>query len=285
MEWSHQQANRWQLNGVCIEHYILAIYIGIVIFLLTLFQCFRVDNFISRVVWFSDFWSITLLLITFKCCGLLQPLPATWGLVSMWTGEEESPSDGSSLLVLNCQGVSDAFLDRWCAIPIDGMSDGVSSSAKQVSSDLASLGWWRGGNSAQTRTAPSAPRYPLSGGSRIYWIWSSASSLHGFDAEMSWRMTVLPRFNTRDLGKWRASGSAFKLPTETLVFSGKFKRCTNDLSPSNPLQSLEETHICTSRTSSARSTGSGLTRGVCCCSPTTPRRVPAPWALIRFYGP
>ena len=52
------------------------------------------------------------------------------------------PSDGSSLLVLIRQRVSDAFLDRWCVLPFDGRSDGVTCSAKQVTSDLT--GVWVG---------------------------------------------------------------------------------------------------------------------------------------------
>ena len=51
--------------------------------------------------------------------------------------EGVSPSDGSSLLVLIRQRVSDAFLDRWCVLPFDGRIDGVTCSAKQVTSDLA----------------------------------------------------------------------------------------------------------------------------------------------------
>ena len=56
--------------------------------------------------------------------------------------EGVSPSDGSSLLVLIRQRVSDAFLDRWCVLPFDGRSDGVTCSAKQVTSDLAGV-WVR----------------------------------------------------------------------------------------------------------------------------------------------
>ena len=56
--------------------------------------------------------------------------------------EVASPSDGSSLLVLIRQRVSDAFLDRWCVLPFDGRSDGVTCSAKQVTSDLAGV-WVR----------------------------------------------------------------------------------------------------------------------------------------------
>ena len=56
--------------------------------------------------------------------------------------EGVSPSDGSSLLVLIRQRVSDAFLDRWCVLPFDGRSDGVTCSAKQVTSDLT--GVWVG---------------------------------------------------------------------------------------------------------------------------------------------
>ena len=43
---------------------------------------------------------------------------------------------GLSLLVLIRQSVSDALLGRWCVLPFDGRSDGVSCSAKQVSGDL-----------------------------------------------------------------------------------------------------------------------------------------------------
>jgi len=56
--------------------------------------------------------------------------------------EGVSPFDGSSLLVLIRQRVSDAFLDRWCVLPFDGRSDGVTCSAKQVTSDLT--GVWVG---------------------------------------------------------------------------------------------------------------------------------------------
>ena len=41
------------------------------------------------------------------------------------------------------QNVSDAFLDRWCVLPFDGRSDGVTCSAKQVTSDLKDV--WVGG--------------------------------------------------------------------------------------------------------------------------------------------
>ena len=56
--------------------------------------------------------------------------------------EGVSPFDGSSLLVLIRQRVSDAFFDRWCVLPFDGRSDGVTCSAKQVTSDLT--GVWVG---------------------------------------------------------------------------------------------------------------------------------------------
>ena len=56
--------------------------------------------------------------------------------------EGVSPFDGSSLLVLIRQRVSDAFFDRWCVLPFDGRSDGVTCSAKQVTSDLAGV-WVR----------------------------------------------------------------------------------------------------------------------------------------------
>ena len=56
--------------------------------------------------------------------------------------EGVSPADGSSLLVLIRQSVSDAFLDRWCVLTFDGRSDGIPCSAKQVTSDLAGV-WVR----------------------------------------------------------------------------------------------------------------------------------------------
>ena len=52
------------------------------------------------------------------------------------------PSDRSSLLVLIRQNLSDAFLNRWCVLPFDRRSDGVSCSTKQVTSDLT--GVWVG---------------------------------------------------------------------------------------------------------------------------------------------
>ena len=116
------------------------------------------------------------------------------------------------------------------------------------------LGWWRGRTPVQPRWAPSAPHYPLSGGSRIHWIWSVASSLRGFGAEMSSRTRVSPCFHVRHLGKWGTPvfpwKQTWKRHPKNPVFSVVWKQRENSHVPLNPLQQLEPTVICTSRTSS-----------------------------------
>ena len=63
------------------------------------------------------------------------------------------------------------------------------------------LGWWREGNPIPTPMSTFSTAAPLSGGSRIHWIWSGASSLRGFGAEMLSTTIASPCFHVRHLGK------------------------------------------------------------------------------------
>ena len=66
-------------------------------------------------------------------------------------------------MVLILQSVSDAFLDRWCVLPFDRRSDGVSCSTKQVASDLT--GGWVG----EEQETQSNPDEHLQHRSTFYW--------------------------------------------------------------------------------------------------------------------
>ena len=80
-------------------------------------------------------------------------------------------------------------------LPFDGGSDGVTCSAKQVTSDLTGVWVGEGRKPSPTLMSTFSTALPFCG-SRIHWIWKAASSLRGFGAEMSSRTRLHPVFTS-----------------------------------------------------------------------------------------